>query len=533
MTDLVVKAQGREWRLEPGRTYTLGRKQGADLVIAGDLVSSAHASVAVVDGAWVLTDLNSTNGTYVAGHRVPSVTLAPGVSVMVGGADDGVRIDVAEAAAPEWAPPPPMAEAMPPAGQGPASPTQPVASWRQIRATRRSLGAGQVLGILGAAVVVVVAMGLVLTMVVFDDGPPKAETVTVTAPKKIPVEGPILGDVNGDEKGDLVVAMNEKDRRFYLSDGGEKFTQQRPGAWAAWGYEFATSGRIMCDFDGDGKADIGAPNEYSYDGPQTYGLHLQTGESQQIQVDAERVDGAYCGDFDGDGHNDVAFAVLSEDKRTVQVSIARQGDGGRWERPASAYETDVPPDVSAIPQWAFHVGDFDGDGKTDLLYGLSTPSKVGNYSGTALLSDGRSFEEGPAFGVLDKDIHYQDRSTANGDLDALRGTAADVNGDGVDEWVHLGIYGWFDVYSLTGERWKTVQRNSAAINSYAWSSVVTSDVNGDHFADVVAVSFNGYPAVFAGSPKGLQPGSIVTPLFTDDTTSFSCLIGIEPSGLYC
>lgn len=537
MTDLVVKAQGREWRLEPGRTYTLGRKQGADLVVAGDLVSSTHASIAFVDGAWVLTDLNSTNGTYAAGRRVPSVTLAPGVSVMVGGADDGVRIEAAEAAeaaAPEWAPPPPMARTTPQAAQvPPPAPTQPVASWRQIRATRRSRGVGQVLGIVGAAAVVAVAMVLVLTMVVFDDGPPKAETVTVTAPKKIPVEGPIVGDVNGDEKGDLVVSMNEKDRRFYLSDGGMKFTPQSPGGWASWGYAYATSGRIMCDFDGDGKADIGAPNEYSYDGPQTYGLHLQTGESQQIVVDWERVDGAYCGDFDGDDRNDVAFAVLSEDKRTVQVSIAQQRDGGRWGRPTSAYQTDVPMDVSAIPQWAFHVGDFDGDGKTDLLYGLSTPSTVGNYSGTVLLSDGRSFEEGPVFGVLDKDIHYQDRATANGDLDALRGIAADVNGDGVDEWVHLGIYGWFDVYSLTGKKWKTAQRNSASINSYAWSSVVTSDVNGDHFADVVAVSFNGYPAVFAGSPKGLQPGKIVTPLFTDDTTSFSCLIGIEPSGLYC
>lgn len=528
MTDLVLKAQGREWRLERGRTYTLGRKQGVDLLVSSELVSSRHASIASVDGTWVLTDLNSTNGTYIGGKRVPSVTLAPGVSVMIGGVDDGVRIDVAGAAAAEWSPPPTVAQEAPP--RGPQVATQQVPSWQQIRSTKRNRG-GQVLGLAGAGVAIVVAVVLVLTMVVFDDGAPKAETPP--KPKKIPVEGPIVGDVNGDGKGDLVVAVTYEDRRFYLSDGGKKFVPQKPGAWASWGYRFASGGRIMCDVDGDQKADIGAPNEYSFDGPQTYGLHLQTGKSQQIELDSERIDDAYCGDFDGDGRNDVAFAVRSEGKTSVQVSVALQEEGGRWATPTTAYETEVPADRDAIPQYAFHVGDFNGDEKTDLLYRLDAPSKVGRYSGTALLSDGKRFEEGAALGIDAADINYQQRQTANGDNDAFGGIAADVNGDGVDEWVHLGKYGWFDVYSLTGKKWKAVQRNASPVNSFAWASVVTSDVNGDHFADVVAVSLNGYPAVFAGSPKGLQPGKVVTPLFKDDYATFSCLITLEPSGLYC
>ncbi|MER7558462.1 FG-GAP-like repeat-containing protein [Nocardioides sp. NPDC126508] len=516
MTDLLLKAQGREWRLEPGRSYTLGRKQGADVLVAADLISSAHASIAFVDGAWQLTDLNSTNGTYVAGQRVATVTLAPGVSVMAGGADDGVRIDV-EAAA--WAPPPPA----PPV-------VLPPETLRRVQAKKRDVG-GLVLGIGGAAVAVVVAVVLVLTMVVFDGGPPKAEIAK--EPRKVPVEGPIVGDVNGDGKGDLVLAEDYETRRFYLSDGGKKFTPQSPGGWASWGDRFASGGRIMCDVDGDEKADIGAPNEYSYDGPQTYGLHLQTGKTQQIPIEFEDIDGAYCGDFDGDGRNDVAFAVRSEDETSVEISVARQEKAGEWATPASAYQTEVPADAEAIPQYAFHVGDFDGDGKTDLLYGLDMPSKVGTYSGTVLLSDGERFEEGAVLGIGDDDINYQDRRTANGDMDTLRGIAADVNGDGADEWVHLGIYGWFDVYGLTGKKWKAVQRNPSPVNSFAWAGVVTSDVNGDHFADVVAVSFNGYPAVFAGSPKGLQPGKVVTPLFKNDKTTFSCLVTLEPSGLYC
>lgn len=520
-TDLVLKAQGREWRLEPGHSYTLGRAQGVDLLVSSELVSSRHASIALVDDVWVLTDLNSTNGTYVAGQRSPAVTLVPGTSLSVGGADDGVRIDVVEAARP-WEPPPAW---VPPQGDLPAAPRPP-------RAGRRNL-AGPALSVAGAFLVFVVAAALVTTMIVFDDGAPAAEKASAVERKKIPVEGPIVGDVNGDGKGDLVVVEDEKTRRFYLSDGGKKFTPRAPGSWASWGYKYATGGRIMCDFDGDEKADIGAPNEYSFDGPQTYGLHLQTGKGQQIPVGFDRIDGAYCGDFDGDGHNDVAFAVRSEDRTTVQISLALQKERGQWETPTPAYQTAIPKDVDAVAQWAFHVGDLDGDGKTDLLYGLSSPSKIGNYSGQALLSDGEAFEKGPVFGVSEADISYQDRPTANGDHDALRGIAADVDGDGVDEWIHLGVYGWFDVYRLSGKKWKRTQRNAAAMSSFAGNSVVPSDVNGDHFADVVAVSINGYPAVFAGSPKGLQPGKVVTPLFKDDHSYFSCLVSFEPSGLYC
>lgn len=46
----------------------IGRSPDADLVIADDFVSSAHAKIVPADGVLTLTDLGSTNGTLVNGQ---------------------------------------------------------------------------------------------------------------------------------------------------------------------------------------------------------------------------------------------------------------------------------------------------------------------------------------------------------------------------------------------------------------------------------------------------------------------------------
>jgi len=51
--------------IEIGRDSTVGRGEGADIVLADPAVSAEHARVDRVGRAWVLTDLGSTNGTRV------------------------------------------------------------------------------------------------------------------------------------------------------------------------------------------------------------------------------------------------------------------------------------------------------------------------------------------------------------------------------------------------------------------------------------------------------------------------------------
>jgi pSer/pThr/pTyr-binding forkhead associated (FHA) protein len=63
----------------------IGRADYCDLVIPDDSVSSQHAKLTRREGVWVLTDLDSTNGTLVDGERIQGeVPIAPGAFVRFG-----------------------------------------------------------------------------------------------------------------------------------------------------------------------------------------------------------------------------------------------------------------------------------------------------------------------------------------------------------------------------------------------------------------------------------------------------------------
>ena len=63
----------------------IGRADYNDLVVPDPSVSTSHAKLQRREGVWVLTDLDSTNGTFVDGDRVQGeAPLAPGASVQFG-----------------------------------------------------------------------------------------------------------------------------------------------------------------------------------------------------------------------------------------------------------------------------------------------------------------------------------------------------------------------------------------------------------------------------------------------------------------
>lgn len=68
-----------------GATITVGRSPGSTLVIEDPYTSSRHASVEQIDGDWIVTDLGSTNGTFVDDERlVEPVRLQVGQTVRIG-----------------------------------------------------------------------------------------------------------------------------------------------------------------------------------------------------------------------------------------------------------------------------------------------------------------------------------------------------------------------------------------------------------------------------------------------------------------
>jgi pSer/pThr/pTyr-binding forkhead associated (FHA) protein len=107
-------------------TVNIGRADYNDLVIADPSVSTTHARLQRRDDVWVLSDLGSTNGTYVEGEPVTGETaLTPGTTLRFGDVaalfephDNAPTKPPADAAAP---PPPREEAATPEEGRRPAA----------------------------------------------------------------------------------------------------------------------------------------------------------------------------------------------------------------------------------------------------------------------------------------------------------------------------------------------------------------------------------------------------------------------------
>jgi hypothetical protein len=73
-----------DWN-EPEHELVVGRSSACDIVISDESVSRRHARLMPRDGAWILQDLDSTNGSFVNGSRVGRCSLVPGDDVWLGG----------------------------------------------------------------------------------------------------------------------------------------------------------------------------------------------------------------------------------------------------------------------------------------------------------------------------------------------------------------------------------------------------------------------------------------------------------------
>jgi pSer/pThr/pTyr-binding forkhead associated (FHA) protein len=75
----------KTFRLLPGSIRTVGRATGADFIVDAPLVSRVHCRLTVApDGSLEVRDLESTNGTFVNGHRIERARLKSGDRVGVG-----------------------------------------------------------------------------------------------------------------------------------------------------------------------------------------------------------------------------------------------------------------------------------------------------------------------------------------------------------------------------------------------------------------------------------------------------------------
>lgn len=79
----IIDIQGRQWMLTEPVTV-IGRGSEADIVISDSGVSRRHLELRITPTGVIATDLGSTNGTYVEGHRIDAATLLDGNELTIG-----------------------------------------------------------------------------------------------------------------------------------------------------------------------------------------------------------------------------------------------------------------------------------------------------------------------------------------------------------------------------------------------------------------------------------------------------------------
>ena len=83
-TDLRVLSGGREFRFAAHEVAVLGRDPAVSVCVPQPAVSRRHAQISQRSGVWVLEDLDSTNGTFVAGQRITSYPIVSAVEISLG-----------------------------------------------------------------------------------------------------------------------------------------------------------------------------------------------------------------------------------------------------------------------------------------------------------------------------------------------------------------------------------------------------------------------------------------------------------------
>lgn len=269
------------------------------------------------------------------------------------------------------------------------------------------------------------------------------------------------GDFNGDGKADIYYVNGwgySATDSVYLSKGDGTFNRVNGiNSFVYASLDAAPvdiSRLLMADFDGDGRTDIyqingwgGSARDYIYlsNGDGTYrrvnGLNTFVIDSvQYAPIDISRLK---LGDFDGDGRTDIYLVSGWESTATDRIYLSN-GDGTF--RAVDGLRTFVKGTLTGAPVdiSRFKLGDFNGDSRTDIYY-------VNGWGGSARDTIHLSKGDG-SFDRIDGMSTFVIDNTEGALIDISRIILSDFNADGLT-----------DVYRMHG--WGNSQEDSIHLSS--------------------------------------------------------------------
>jgi hypothetical protein len=276
----------------------------------------------------------------------------------------------------------------------------------------------------------------------------------------------LVGDFNGDGRDDLIFTWDHYgENKLYLGTAGGGFTSAGSpiDSRAINGHPDHT---LVGDFNGDGRDDLIFTWDYYGDNKLFLGTAGGGFTSAGSPIDSRAINGSpdhtLVGDFNGDGRDDLMFTWDHYGENKLYYGTA----GGGFTSQGQTIEASA---INGYPDKTL-TGDFNGDGRADLLFGWS-------YSGDTRLFFGK------AGGGFDYSSSYAGPSDINTNPDSV--LIGDYDGNGTDDL----ILTW---NSSSQVKFYTCINNSfVEIPNYLdpeWflssENVVTGDFNGDSATDV-------------------------------------------------
>ena len=283
----------------------------------------------------------------------------------------------------------------------------------------------------------------------------------------------VVGDFNGDGKADVAIVGNNG---IYLLLGNGDGTFQTALAISLSSYGSLRS----ADFNGDGKPDLAAMSNGCVV------IFLGNGDGTFQPPVTVTATGTYFGslavaDMNGDGKADLI--VLNEGYGGGPSVLLGNGDG--------TFQPAVTgPGTGSTYPMSFAVGDFNGDGRTDvaIIYSVGVQVMLGNGDGSLQAPIQTSLSFTPGYFAI----------------------AGDFNGDGKLDLAY-SRYGTGGAYLALGNGDGTFQyngwQNGIALSAFANpGQVVLADFNGDGKPDVAtfSVSANMVQIILGGQFSGLS-----------------------------